>query len=141
MSDGIPVCSYHQLLHLDPTGSWQVNSACESPDRMVHRPWFVLPPVEEYYYRSKNPSYQPPPPFRADCTGAVADAAEGADRGCLHEDERHDLAARGPGGARRSDEVGAEDLVKTPGAPDTPRRMPVPVWGSSAWRSSTASAR
>jgi penicillin-binding protein 1C len=32
--------------------------------------------VEEYYYRSKNPSYQPPPPFRADCTGAVADAAE-----------------------------------------------------------------
>lgn len=71
-----PVCSYHQLLHLDPTGSWQVNSACESPDRMLHRPWFVLPPVEEYYYRSKNPSYQPPPPFRADCTGAVANAAE-----------------------------------------------------------------
>lgn len=65
-----PACAYHQLLHLDPTGTWQVNSACESPDRMLHRPWFVLPPVEEYYYRSKNPSYQPPPPFRADCMGA-----------------------------------------------------------------------
>lgn len=64
------VCPYHQLLHLDPTGQWQVSSDCESPARMQHRPWFVLPPLEEYYFKSKNPSYTPPPPFRADCVGS-----------------------------------------------------------------------
>jgi len=65
-----PACSYHQLLHLDPTGQWQVTSDCESPDRMQHRAWFVLPPVEEYYFKTKNPSYTAPPPFRSDCLGA-----------------------------------------------------------------------
>ena len=62
-----PTCTYHQLLHLDPGGQWQVSSACEAPDRMLHQPWFVLSPVEEFYYLRKNPSYRPPPPFRADC--------------------------------------------------------------------------
>lgn len=60
-------CPYHQLLHLDAGGRWQVTSDCESPDHMLHRPWFVLPPVEEYYYKTKNPSYQTPPPYREDC--------------------------------------------------------------------------
>ena len=61
------VCPYHQLLHLDAGGQWQVSSDCEPPAAMQHRAWFVLPPVEEYYFKSKNPSYQSPPPFRADC--------------------------------------------------------------------------
>jgi penicillin-binding protein 1C len=61
------VCPYHHLLHLDASGQWQVNSDCESPASMQHRAWFVLPPVEEFYFKSKNPSYQSPPPFRPDC--------------------------------------------------------------------------
>lgn len=64
------VCPYHQLLHLDSTGMWQVNSDCASPAAMQHRPWFVLPPIEEFYYKSKNPGYVSPPPFRADCMGS-----------------------------------------------------------------------
>jgi penicillin-binding protein 1C len=72
-----PVCMYHQLLHLDPGGTWQVNSACEAPGNMQHRSWFVLPPVEEFYYRSKHPSYQTPPPFRPDCLGAPGTVDEG----------------------------------------------------------------
>ncbi|MBL7798143.1 MAG: penicillin-binding protein 1C [Saprospiraceae bacterium] len=63
-------CPYHQLLHLDPTGAWQVHSACEAPDAMQHRPWFVLSPLQEYYFVRKNPAYLPPPPFRADCIAA-----------------------------------------------------------------------
>lgn len=66
------ICPYHQLLHLDAGGQWQVNSACESPARMQHRPWFVLPPVEEFYFKNKNPAYLPPPPFRPDCLGTPA---------------------------------------------------------------------
>lgn len=60
-------CPYHQLLHLDPSGQWQVTSACEAPASMQHRPWFVLSPLEEFYFKSKNPAYVSPPPFRSDC--------------------------------------------------------------------------
>jgi penicillin-binding protein 1C len=63
------VCQHHQLLHLDASGQWQVNGDCASPATMQHVPWFVLPPIEEYYFKSKNPWYVSPPPFRADCAG------------------------------------------------------------------------
>ncbi|MDX1912077.1 MAG: penicillin-binding protein 1C [Saprospiraceae bacterium] len=66
------VCSYHQMLHLDQSGEWQVTSECESPSQMLHRPWFVLPPIEEYYFKGKNPGYRSPPPFREDCKGSQA---------------------------------------------------------------------
>jgi penicillin-binding protein 1C len=65
-------CPYHQMLHLDATGLWQVTSDCESPAAMQHRAWFVLPPIQEYYFKGKNPGYISPPPFRADCMGAQA---------------------------------------------------------------------
>jgi penicillin-binding protein 1C len=65
-------CSYHQLLHLDQSGVWQVTSECEPPALMQHRPWFVLPPIEEYYFKGKNPGYRSPPPFRDDCKGSQA---------------------------------------------------------------------
>lgn len=63
-------CTYHQLLHLDASGQWQVSSNCEAPSNMRHQAWFVLSPLEEFYYKRKNPSYQSPPPFRADCLAA-----------------------------------------------------------------------
>ena len=65
-------CPYHQMLHLDPSGQWQVTSDCESPARMQHRAWFILPPIEEYYFKGKNPGYVTPPPFRSDCKGTMA---------------------------------------------------------------------
>jgi penicillin-binding protein 1C len=65
-------CQHHQLLHLDSTGQWQVTGECASPGSMKHQPWFVLPPIEEYYFKGKNPWYVSPPPFRADCVGSQA---------------------------------------------------------------------
>ncbi|MCU0347256.1 MAG: penicillin-binding protein 1C [Saprospiraceae bacterium] len=62
-----PPCPFHQSIHLDASRQWQVNSSCESPLTMQNVPWFVLPPVEEYYFKLKNPGYQPLPPFREDC--------------------------------------------------------------------------
>ncbi len=61
------ICSFHQLVHLDATRKWQVNSVCEAPAYMVHVPWFVLPPTMEYYYKSRNYTYRTLPPFRIDC--------------------------------------------------------------------------
>jgi len=63
-----PVCSFHQLVHLDASRKWQVTGDCEPPANMVHQSWFVLPPSMEYYYRSKNYQYKQLPPFRADCS-------------------------------------------------------------------------
>lgn len=64
------VCPYHKLIHLDASGEYQVNSNCEEVDRMVSKPWFVLPPVMELYYKTKHINYVPLPPFRSDCLGA-----------------------------------------------------------------------
>jgi penicillin-binding protein 1C len=60
-------CPYHRLVHLDASGTSQVNSNCESVENMIHLKWFVLPPVMEYFYKTGNPSYKVLPPFRSDC--------------------------------------------------------------------------
>lgn len=60
-------CPFHRWVHLDKTGNWQVNSGCESPENMQHVSWFVLPPVQEWYFRNKNPFYKTLPPFLPGC--------------------------------------------------------------------------
>ena len=62
-----PVCPYHQLIHLSADGRFRVNSSCESVDRMITRPWFVLPPSQEYYYRNYHIDYVPLPPIKPGC--------------------------------------------------------------------------
>lgn len=62
------VCPWHQLVHLSMNGKWQVTTDCESPERIVNKSWFVLPPSMEYYYKSKSYQYHVLPPFRAGCT-------------------------------------------------------------------------
>lgn len=62
-----PDCPYHQIVMLDPTGKWRVNSDCQPVSTMVFRKWFVLPPVMEYFYKMKNPFYNVLPPYREDC--------------------------------------------------------------------------
>lgn len=58
------VCPYHQIVHLDPTGRYRVDSRVESVATMKHETWFVLPPVQEYYYRAYHPEYRPLPPYK-----------------------------------------------------------------------------
>ena len=62
-----PLCPYHQLIHLDQTGRYRVNNDCYRVADMVNKPWLVLPPVMEWYYKSKNPYYQSLPPFAPGC--------------------------------------------------------------------------
>jgi penicillin-binding protein 1C len=57
----------HNLrVHLDAQ-NLRVDGGCESPSRMTHANWFVLPPAEEYWYRRGHAEYQPLPALRADC--------------------------------------------------------------------------
>ena len=66
-------CPYHKTIHLDKTGKFRVHSNCESPSKMQHVPWFVLPPVEEFYYKNNHPNYKLLPPYRADCLASLTD--------------------------------------------------------------------
>ena len=66
----VPVCPYHQLVHLSKDEKWQVTGNCVPPDEIVNKKWFVLPPSMEYYYKTKNYQYRVLPPFRPDCVQA-----------------------------------------------------------------------
>ncbi|MEX1239063.1 MAG: penicillin-binding protein 1C [Cyclobacteriaceae bacterium] len=65
-----PACTHHKTIHLSPDEKFQVHSGCEDIALMHHLKWFVLPPVQEYYYREGSVSYKPLPPFRKDCPRA-----------------------------------------------------------------------
>ncbi|MBI9038992.1 MAG: penicillin-binding protein 1C [Bacteroidales bacterium] len=59
-------CPYHKTIHLDKNNH-RVTSDCENVTNMIHQSWFVLPPVQELYYKFKNSDYIILPPFRDDC--------------------------------------------------------------------------
>ncbi len=63
-------CPYHVLIHVDRNESFRVNASCEDLSSITHKPWFVLPPLMAYYYKTKNPFYKSLPKFRSDCLGA-----------------------------------------------------------------------
>lgn len=60
-------CPYHVIVHLTNNRQYRLNSECAETSDMLHIPWFVLPPVQEWYYQSKNPEYKPLPPLHPDC--------------------------------------------------------------------------
>ncbi len=62
-------CPYHRLIHLDQTKRYRVNSSCEPVNDIIPQPWFILPPLQAYYYKMKNATYRSTPVFRSDCTG------------------------------------------------------------------------
>lgn len=62
-----PLCTFHQRIHLSSDQKFRVHANCESINQMVSAPWFVLPPVQEYYYKTQHASYKPLPPYRVDC--------------------------------------------------------------------------
>jgi len=65
-------CPYHKVIHISNDGKFRVHSGCERVDRLAEVNWFILPPTQEFYYRTKNISYKPLPPFRKDCQGSSA---------------------------------------------------------------------
>ena len=70
---GSVTCPYCRYVHLSEDGAWQVNSQGESVSRIRTESWFVLPPVQEYYFASHSTTYKPLPPVRPDCIGSTRD--------------------------------------------------------------------
>ncbi len=61
-------CPFHQLIHLNATKTYRINSDCPGSDSMIHKSWFVLTPTEEWFYKIKNPFYKSLPPFLPNCS-------------------------------------------------------------------------
>lgn len=64
-------CPYHKQLHMRKDGKYQVNSSCYAVGDMVSRSWFMLPPVQAWYYSQHHIDYVQPPPFDKNCQQAV----------------------------------------------------------------------
>jgi penicillin-binding protein 1C len=65
-------CTYHRRVHLSQDGKHQLHANCANLHEMQTASWFVLPPVQEYYYRQRNSSYHQLPPYRPDCVNPAA---------------------------------------------------------------------
>ena len=61
----VGACPFHELIHVDEAARWRVHKRCW--DEVQTRAHFVLPPVEEFYYKQKNPEYQLLPPMHPKC--------------------------------------------------------------------------
>ena len=70
-----PACKFHKTIHLSKDKKFRLNTACASLDEMITTSWFVLPPVQEYYFKSKHVSYNSLPPFKSNCTDPASIAS------------------------------------------------------------------
>lgn len=69
------VCSYHKKVFLSAKEQQRVSRTCYDGD-IQERAWFVLPPVQAWYYAKKHPEYQALPDWHRKCaqqTAAVLD--------------------------------------------------------------------
>ena len=60
-------CPYHILVHLNENETYRVFADCYDADKMVFKSWFVLPPVQEWFYKKRHPEYKTLPPLSPLC--------------------------------------------------------------------------
>ncbi len=66
-ADQTRTCPYHEWVYLDAEANFRVNADCYAVTSMVKQPWFVLPPVMEWYYTSTDPYYKKLPEYAPGC--------------------------------------------------------------------------
>jgi penicillin-binding protein 1C len=65
-----PTCPWHELIHLDESGTYRVHAQCYPHDKIIQQSWFTLPPAMAWYYKARNPFYQNKPPWKSACNPA-----------------------------------------------------------------------
>lgn len=63
----IPSCPFHKVVHLDEKSEKRVVGSCYPPYKMKHSKWFVLPPLAEKFYQSRQPGYEELPEWLPIC--------------------------------------------------------------------------
>lgn len=65
--DRAKVCPFHHIIFTDKEEKYRLSGRCASVNQMKKVSWFVLPPVEEWYYHNTHPSYKMLPPYKPGC--------------------------------------------------------------------------
>lgn len=60
-------CPYHQPVILTNDGKYRLYEQCAANTPSTKSTWFILPPVQEWYYRKHHPEYAPLPPLAPGC--------------------------------------------------------------------------
>lgn len=60
-------CSYHKLVNLDAEGRFQVNSQCYPVMQMQKKPYLMMNPLQEFFYRKKHIEFLGLPPNMPGC--------------------------------------------------------------------------
>lgn len=68
-----PACPYHQLVHLDRTGTYRVDASGYPLQDMQTVSWFVLPPTAAWYCQQHRTNYRPLPPWLPGCAGTTTE--------------------------------------------------------------------
>lgn len=63
-------CTFHRAIHLNKERTRQVNSSCYEVAQIKSDSWFVLPPVQAWYYKKFHPNYKKTPPYLDGCEQA-----------------------------------------------------------------------
>jgi penicillin-binding protein 1C len=66
-----PACTYHKVVHLSRSKQYRVNQDCYPGMAIQTQPWFVLPAIQEYYYRKAHPAFKALPPMLPGCGTAT----------------------------------------------------------------------
>jgi penicillin-binding protein 1C len=62
------ICPYHQRVFIDKNNGQRITRDCALAEEIIPSDCFVLPPVQEWYYRKSHPHYTGMPSWKATCT-------------------------------------------------------------------------
>lgn len=62
-------CPYHRMISTNKDESERIFADCNTTEEIVSKPWFILPPSWEWYYKNKHPDYRSLPPVSVRCAG------------------------------------------------------------------------
>ena len=60
-------CPYHNIVYLSEDEQFRVFADCYPADKMISKTWFVLPPIQEWFYKKRHPEYKTLPPISSLC--------------------------------------------------------------------------
>jgi len=56
-------CPYHIVVHLSENEQYRVFADDYPADKIVRKSWFILPPMQEWFYKKRHPEYKTVPPL------------------------------------------------------------------------------
>ncbi len=60
-------CNFHQQIFTNTNSTLRMRAECANDEPMIAQNWFVLPPVQEYYYKTRHPEYKDLPAYSPLC--------------------------------------------------------------------------